>query len=75
MKNTQSATASNELVLKPCPFCGGPARMKVVQHVPTGKDYTPQCIDTSCPGRIEKKWSMREIATYAWNRRAGRGNV
>ena len=59
--------------LKPCPFCGGRAIMKVVPHAPTGKDYTPQCADASCCGRLTKKWLCRETAVYAWNRRADDG--
>lgn len=56
--------------LKPCPFCGAPARMKITPHIPDGKDYTPQCTDPSCCGRLVKKWQDREVAVYAWNRRA-----
>lgn len=56
--------------LKPCPFCGRPARMKTTPHIPNGMDYTVQCTDPSCCGRITKKWQTRETAIYAWNRRA-----
>lgn len=61
--------------LKPCPFCGGPAIMKTTRHIPNGTDYTPQCTNPSCPGRITKKWGTKETAVYAWNRRTGNGNV
>ena len=27
--------------LKPCPFCGEVAQMKVEKHSPSGFDYTP----------------------------------
>ena len=60
--------------LKPCPFCGKKAIMKITQHIPRGFDYTPQCTDASCCGRITKKWQDREVAEYAWNRRAEDGN-
>jgi hypothetical protein len=56
--------------LKPCPFCGGEAHMKIIPHIPRGYDYTPQCSDPSCCGRITKYWQSREVAEYAWNRRS-----
>lgn len=59
--------------LKPCPFCGGKAIMKITPHIPKGNDYTPQCKDPSCCGRITKKWQDRDVAVYAWNRRCTDG--
>ena len=59
--------------LKPCPFCGGKAIMKVRKHVPGGWDYTPTCQDTSCAGRLSKMWVNEDTAIYAWNRRANNG--
>ena len=56
--------------LKPCPFCGSEAIMKVIPHIPRGYDYTPQCTDPSCCGRITKHWLDWETAVYAWNRRS-----
>ena len=55
--------------LKPCPFCGGEAELKVKKHCPTGYDYIPRCKDPSCPGRITKMWHTKQTAIYAWNRR------
>ena len=55
--------------LKPCPFCGGEAVMKITPHVPVGNDFTPQCAEPSCAGRLTKKWFSIETAIYAWNRR------
>lgn len=57
--------------LKPCPFCGGEAQLRVTAHIPAsgGYDYNPRCGDPSCPGRITKKWNNKETAIYAWNRR------
>ena len=57
--------------LKPCPFCGGEAEMKIHEHIPRGFDYTPRCKDSSCCGRIMKKWNNEETARYAWNLRKG----
>ena len=56
--------------LKPCPFCGGEAEMKVSKHIPTGYDYTPRCKDKTCCGRLSKKWVLKSFAIYEWNRRA-----
>lgn len=58
----------NELL--PCPFCGGAAEMIEIPHVPRGTDYTPRCKNTSCCGRLTKKWAYRETAVMMWNRRA-----
>ena len=44
--------------------------MRIQQHIPTGFDYTPRCKDPSCAGRLTKKFMAREVAEYAWNRRA-----
>lgn len=58
--------------LKPCPFCGGDAVMKIQKHIPNGYDYTPTCHDPSCAGRLTKKWINEADAIEAWNRRAER---
>ena len=57
--------------LKPCPFCGKEAEMKVSKHIPNGTDYTPRCKDTACCGRLTKKYTVKETAIYMWNRRTG----
>lgn len=59
--------------LKPCPYCGKKAEMKVDKHPCHGFDYTPRCSDPSCAGRLTKKWASKEKAIYAWNRRADNG--
>ena len=56
--------------IKPCPFCGGAAVLKTTPHIPSGTDYTPTCTDPSCAGRLTKKWTDKEKAIAAWNRRA-----
>lgn len=53
--------------LLPCPFCGKPARMKITKHIPRGYDYTPQCTDTTCCGRLTKKFTDEQMACDAWN--------
>lgn len=59
-----------ESELKPCPFCGGEAELYATRHVPHGMDYIPRCKDTSCCGRLSKKYSSKEKATAFWNRRS-----
>ena len=56
--------------LKPCPFCGGEAIMKIQKHIPHGYEYTPTCKNTSCAGRLTKKWLTEAEAIEAWNGRA-----
>lgn len=56
--------------LNPCPFCGGKAEIQVTKHTPSGFDYTPRCLNTSCCGRLLKKYSTREAAIWKWNRRS-----
>lgn len=56
-------------VLLPCPFCGGEAIMKIQKHIPKGYEYTPTCKNTSCAGRLTKKWLTEAEAIEAWNRR------
>lgn len=55
--------------LKPCPFCGQAAYMKTRKHVPDGVEFTPQCADPSCCGRLTKIWLNRQQAIDAWNKR------
>ena len=55
--------------LKSCPFCGGVAEMQVTKHIPSGYDYTTRCKNTSCCGRLSKKYTLRETAVAAWNKR------
>lgn len=57
------------LYLKSCPFCGGPSELFVQKHIPKGYDYTPRCMIKSCAGRLTKKWTNKEDAIKAWNRR------
>lgn len=57
--------------LKPCPFCGGKSQLRVEKRPPNGFDYTPRCSVPSCAGRLTKKWSLKDVAVYAWNRRVG----
>jgi len=56
--------------LKPCPFCGGQAIMKIQKHIPNGYDYTPTCQNPSCAGRLTKKWINEDDAIKAWNSRS-----
>lgn len=58
--------------LKPCPFCGGEARLALVSY-PGGDRYRVHCTDcgaTTWPRIIDGKAAIR-----AWNRRKGDGNA
>lgn len=57
--------------LRNCPFCGGKAIMKLGGHYDGRLEYTPQCSDKKCPGRITKIWLDHDEAVAAWNRRVG----
>ena len=56
--------------LKPCPFCGGEAKMRCKRDKLVGDRYIPQCTDTKCPGRCYRYWHTENAAANAWNRRA-----
>lgn len=55
--------------LKPCPFCGGEAKIFTAQF---GKEaearYTVRCSD--CPAEIGWEYFSAEACTIMWNRRA-----
>ena len=55
--------------LKPCPFCGGEARM-VLQHNDDGTWVRYYVCCYAC-GSKTKEYKAHEIAHRAWNRRAG----
>ena len=60
--------------LKKCPFCGAVAEMQITKHIPSGNDYTPRCTNTSCCGRLSKKYTLRETAVTMWNTRTPRND-
>lgn len=59
--------------LKPCPFCGSPARI----HVRPKSDwrhegepvYMPQCTWNKCIARASRGYPSEEEATSVWNHR------
>ena len=53
--------------LKPCPFCGGEARiLPYIEHEETW--YRVRC--TKCPADVGRHWfSLKLEAINAWNRR------
>ena len=59
----------NNVVLKPCPFCGGEA--DVIEHLFHGLDslYGLQC--KKCKAKTYLFYESEEKAIEAWNRRTG----
>ena len=58
-----------EIKLKPCPFCGGEA--KIVQTMPCGNrtySFFASCL--VCGVEMPRNARTRKKATEAWNRRA-----
>lgn len=56
--------------LKPCPFCGGKAKMQVKIDRLLGNKYVAFCVDRHCNGRIYRKYTTERAAVAAWNERA-----
>lgn len=53
--------------LEVCPFCGKESEIYVQPKVPHGWWYTPRCKDTSCCGRLTKKFKTKQEAISKWN--------
>lgn len=49
--------------LKPCPFCGGPARLY------EGLYHRACCLDNNCAGSMTQAFDTKEEALAAWNKR------
>ena len=54
---------ADKTTLKPCPFCGGEARVQSYY-----RDYAIYCF--KCNASTRKFYPTREEAEKAWNRRA-----
>lgn len=68
---TATLKKKSEVKLKPCPFCGGKAKLKDFSAEGRYVDYRIVC--TVCPVKMEG-WGQankltREAAVIAWNRR------
>lgn len=63
-----SITASiTKLKLKPCPFCGGQARMLPQSQEPFGKHYSVDCVECGVKMKIFTKFKKQ--AALTWNMR------
>ena len=61
--------------LRPCPFCGGNARIRVIDDGIHYKKFLPSCTDRHCLGRNSNKYFCSEtLAVNEWNRRSDNGN-
>ncbi len=58
-----------ETELKPCPFCGGEAKLAISNQC-MAKAYCVVCKDSHCRGSGRKLVRDIETAINAWNRRA-----
>ena len=69
-----------ELKLKRCPFCGGEARIKVMDKPDIFNEYYWQtafivCGDCGCrTASVDPAPNYKEELSEAWNRRADNGN-
>ena len=66
-KNCNSA--AKEVKLKPCPFCGGPA--KLAEHYwenTRTESFTVDCVE--CGGCMDQHMDSEQEAADAWNQRA-----
>lgn len=58
-----------ELLLKPCPFCGGEAELITIpRYFSDGSGYIFKCMVGCC---IQMPYRSEQKAIEAWNRRAG----
>lgn len=55
--------------LKPCPFCGGKAKILVKHDSLLGDKYVPTCANKNCIGRVYRKYINTRKAVAEWNRR------
>ena len=66
--------------LKPCPFCGGEAKIALFGY-DCGHEGNVICMSDTCPAMCRVDWGPRDIcktkaeAIAAWNRRAGNGEL
>lgn len=54
--------------LKPCPFCGGEAKMNIHRFAGLSNSYGVECKE--CMTQSSQFFATREQAIAAWNRRA-----
>lgn len=60
--------------LKPCPFCGGAAKLKEVTIGSTMSAYIVRCGDVDCGVRPSTSYfRLKKEAIKRWNRRAEDG--
>ncbi len=56
--------------LKPCPFCGGEAKIRVERdYNGNPRKYTATCTKEYCPGRSDKSYDSEKFAILFWNQR------
>lgn len=66
----EKATDGHDIKLKPCPFCGKGAWIRKIEVPRIRTYYIVQCEDSSCLGRITRKFPTAEMAAMKWNERS-----
>lgn len=67
----------SKTILKPCPFCGGEAGIRMLISPAQGKLFEPTCKNTVCKkgwGMLGRLFDTAEEAVEAWNGKDERGN-
>lgn len=59
-----------EIELKPCPFCGGEAKVKKTRQGYCVEAYSVICENIKCRGNAKKYVRNMNTAIDDWNRRA-----
>ena len=57
------------MTIKPCPFCGKPARLRGGANIGGSPFYYVECVDINCMANVAGK-ETPEKAIELWNRRA-----
>ena len=63
---------ASEIILKPCPFCGGKAELAFTKGVTMGDLYWVHCTQCRIATPVEDKV---KVATAVWNRSVWKGDA
>jgi len=63
----------SDIKLKPCPFCGGEAKINIHRFVGLSNSYGVECKE--CMTQSNQFFGTVKAATEAWNRRANENDT